>query len=136
MKNKTYLISLLMTQLHFEMTWLNNIVRLAAVSWECRIQEAASEHLLLPCYTTKLDEQDPTENKLNCYWTLSIPVRKHFLFADSPLSCLVNNTIPNVVFCCLLSVLFRLLFILIIFKYNFTAYLFIIFSLRLGRKLI
>ena len=67
MKIKTYLISLLMTQLHFEMTWLNNIVRLAAVSWEYRIQEVASEHLLLPCYTTRLDEQDPTENKLSCY---------------------------------------------------------------------
>ena len=62
MKNKTYLISLLMTQLHFEMKWLNNTVGLAAVSWECRIQEAASEHLLLPCYTTRLDEQDPKEN--------------------------------------------------------------------------
>ena len=62
MKNKTYLISLLMTQHHFEMTWLNNTVRLAAVSWECHIQEVASEHLLLPCYITRLDEQDPKEN--------------------------------------------------------------------------
>jgi len=48
-----------MTQLHSEMTWRHNTVKLAVVFWEDHRPRAASGNLLFPCYIAVLDGLDP-----------------------------------------------------------------------------
>ena len=60
-----YLISWSKTQLHFERTWLHNTVKLDVVSWGYHTPREAIKQLLLPCYITMLDEQDPENRRIN-----------------------------------------------------------------------